>query len=196
MAGSFPPPPADEWWLAVDDAQAGAVAAAVEESGAGVARSRADERTDATEGPLRIGVQAALWVVVAAALLLAVAGIAMSATVSVRTRRLELARLQALGAARGSLVRSLLLEHVVVAALGLVAGVAVGTFLARAVAPLVTVSPTGGSPVPGVVVTAAWSAQVALVGTLLGLTTVVVAVVTNVLLKRASRELLRLGDDR
>jgi len=196
MAASFPPPPANEWWLAADDAQADAVAAAVEEAGDGVARSRVQERTAATDGPLRIGVQAALWVVVAASLLLAVAGIAMSATVSVRTRRLELARLQALGAARASLVRSLLLEHVVVAALGLVAGVAVGTFLARAVAPLVTVSPTGGSPVPGVVVAADWPAQVALVGTLLGLTAVVVAVVTNGLLKRASGELLKLGDDR
>ncbi|WP_426592873.1 FtsX-like permease family protein [Cellulomonas sp. McL0617] len=196
MTGAFAPPTADEWWLAVPDAQAGDVARTIERAGDGLARTRVDARTDATDGPLRIGVQAALWVVVAAALLLAVAGIAMSATVSVRTRQLELARLQALGAARGALVRSLLLEHVAVAALGLVAGVAVGTFLARAVAPLVTVSPTGGTPVPGVVVLAGWPGQVVLVGTLLALTAVVVAVVTNGLLKHASGELLRLGDDR
>lgn len=195
MVAAGEPPPTDEWWLSVQDARAAAVASTIETTGGGVAHTRVAARTDATDGPLRVGVQAALWVVVAAAVVLAVAGIAMSATVSVRARRLELARLQALGVARTSLVRSLLLEHVVVATLGLAAGVAIGAFLARAVAPLVTVSSTGGTPVPGVVVHAGWSAQLVLLGMLLASTVAVVAVVTNVLLKRASGELLRLGDD-
>ena len=52
----------------------------------------------ATDGPLHVGVQAALWIVVVAAIALAVSGLAMSAAVTVRSRRLEFARLQALGA--------------------------------------------------------------------------------------------------
>ncbi len=63
-------------------------------------------------------------------------------------------------------------------------------------APLVTVSATGGTPVPGVVVQAGWTEQIVLVGVLLVLTAAVVVIVTNVQIKRASGELLRLGDDR
>ena len=101
-----------------------------------------------TDGPLRVGVQAALWIVTIAAVTLAVAGFAMSATVAVRTRRLELARLQALGAARSGLVRSVLVEHAILGILGLLAGLTLGAVLGRVVAPLVTVSASGSRPVP------------------------------------------------
>ena len=98
LLGSATNPLLDEWWLQVPDARAAAWST---RSGRGPRHGRrpGHAREAATEGPLRVGVQAALWIVTVAALALAVAGFAMSATVAVRTRRLELARLQALGAA-------------------------------------------------------------------------------------------------
>ena len=113
-----------------------------------------------------------------------------------RTRRLELARLQALGAARSGLVRSVLVEHGIVGVLGLVAGLALGAVLGQVVAPLVTVSAEGGRPVPAVVVQWPWPTQAALVVALVVLVGGAVALTTSSLLRRASGELLRLGDER
>ena len=79
---------------------------------------------------------------------------------------------------------------------GLAAGLALGALLARVVAPLVTVSATGGRPVPQVVVHWPWPAELALVTLLVVLVGTAVALTTNLLLRRASGELLRLGDER
>ncbi|MBO3086491.1 FtsX-like permease family protein [Cellulomonas fengjieae] len=186
----------DEWWLEVPDEHAPGLIDHLEQAGLGVSESRAVQRGEATDGPLRISVQAALWIVTFAAVALAVAGFAMSATVAVRTRRLELARLQALGSARSGLVRSVLVEHAILGVLGLLAGLALGALLGRVVAPLVTVAGDGRRPVPAVIVQWPWAVQLALVTVLLVLVGLAVATTTNALLRRASGELLRLGDER
>lgn len=186
----------DEWWMQVPDASAPAVVDHVRQEDVGVAVDRVTTREIAIDGPLRVGVQAALWIVTAAAVALAVAGFAMSATVAVRTRRLELARLQALGAPRSGLVRSVLVEHGILGVLGLLAGLTLGAVLGQVVAPLVTVSAEGGRPIPAVVVQWPWLSQATLVVVLVVLVGGAVALTTNALLKRASGELLRLGDER
>ncbi|GIG19615.1 hypothetical protein Cch01nite_03390 [Cellulomonas chitinilytica] len=196
VLASQPAPLLDGWWLQVPDDRAAGVVAAATEQDLGEASSRAQAREVATDGPLRVGVQAALGIVTTAALALAVAGFAMSATVSVRTRRLELARLQALGASRSGLVRAVLVEHAILGVLGLVAGLALGALLASVVGPLVTVSAAGSRPVPAVVVQWPWPTQLALVATLVVLVGAAVAVTTSALLRRASGALLRLGDER
>ncbi|WP_029291743.1 FtsX-like permease family protein [Cellulomonas sp. HZM] len=196
IASGQPAPSVDEWWVTVPDDEAAAAVDGLRSAHVGDVVSRAEARAAATDGPLRVGVPAALWIVVVAALALALAGLAMSATVSVRMRRLELARLQAVGAPRGGLVRSVLVEHGVLAAVGGLVGLALGTLLGRVVAPLVTVSSAGTAPVPGVVVLWGWRTQGVLVGTLVVVGALVVALTTNALLRRASGELLRLGDER
>ncbi len=189
-------PMLDEWWAQVPDDRAAQVAAAVLQADLGEPTSRVAVRDAATDGPLRIGVQAALWIVTVAALALAFAGFAMSATVSVRTRRLELARLQALGASRGGIVRSVLVEHAIIGVLGVAAGLAIGGLLASVLGPLLTVSAVGLRPVPRALVQWTWPEQLALVAALTGLVALAVAVTTNALLRRASGALLRLGDER
>ncbi|MDQ0371913.1 FtsX-like permease family protein [Cellulomonas humilata] len=196
LLGSSTSPLLDEWWLQVPDAGAPALVEQVRHDDLGVAVDRVTAREVATDGPLRIGVQAALWIVTVAAVALAVAGFAMSATVAVRTRRLELARLQALGAPRSGLVRSVLVEHGILGVLGLVAGLTLGAVLGQVVAPLVTVSAEGGRPVPAVIVQWPWPTQAALVVVLVVLVGGAVALTTSSLLRRASGELLRLGDER
>ncbi|ROS23039.1 FtsX-like permease family protein [Cellulomonas sp. PhB150] len=186
---------ADEWWLEVPDDQAETVAATLAQDGTSTV-VRVEEREAATDGPLRVGIQAALWIVVVAALALAVSGLAMSAAVTVRSRRLEFARLQALGAPRAGLVRSVLVEHAILGTVGVVVGLALGALLAHVVAPLITTSASGQPPVPDVLVEWDWGYQLALVGALVLLVALVVGVTTSTLLKRASGELLRLGDER
>ncbi|MEZ0449310.1 FtsX-like permease family protein [Cellulomonas sp. ICMP 17802] len=196
LLSAWTDPLLDEWWMQVPDDRAASLVDQVVADELGTPTSRVAESATAIEGPLRVGVQAALWIVTFAALALAVAGFAMSATVAVRTRRLELARLQALGASRPSLVRSVLVEHVILGTLGLAAGLALGALLAQVVAPLVTVSATGGRPVPQVVVHWPWPTQLVLLTLLVLLVGTAVALTTNLLLRRASGELLRLGDER
>lgn len=196
LLGSSTDPLLDEWWLQVPDASTPALVEQVRAEDLGVAVDRVSAREVAIDGPLRVGVQGALWIVTVAAVALAVAGFAMSATVAVRTRRLELARLQALGTARSGLVRSVLVEHGILGVLGLVAGLVLGAVLGRVVAPLVTVSAQGSRPVPAVAVQWPWPTQTALVVVLVVLVAGAVAFTTNSLLRRASGELLRLGDER
>jgi len=196
LQSAWSDPLLDEWWLQVPDEDAADLVRQVEAVELGAPTSRVAEQSAAIEGPLRVGVQAALWIVTFAALALAVAGFVMSATVGVRTRRLELARLQALGASRPSLVRSVLVEHVILGTLGLAAGLALGAVLARVIAPLVTVSAVGGQPVPAVVVHWPWATELVLVTLLVVLVGSAVALTANLLLRRASGELLRLGDER
>ncbi|MFI2753437.1 FtsX-like permease family protein [Cellulomonas sp. P22] len=189
-------PVLDSWWLAVPDARAAEIAQDVRERLGGTTTDLAALETEMIDGPLRIGIQSALWVTVLAALALAVAGFTMSATVSVRLRRLEFARLQALGARRSGLVRSVVAEHALLAVLGFVSGSLLGTFLTRLISPRVTVAPDGSPPVPDVQLVWAWPNQTALLVTLGVLLALAVTLTTTVLLRRASAELLRLGDDR
>ena len=93
-------------------------------------------------------------------------------------------------------MRSVLVEHVILGTLGLAAGLALGAVLARVIAPLVTVSAAGGQPVPAVVVHWPWATELVLVTLLVVLVGSAVALTANLLLRRASGELLRLGDER
>ncbi len=186
----------DEWWAEVPDAHASELVAEIRDRYAGDAIARVDLEESLTRGPLRLGVTAALLLITLSSVLLAVAGLTMSATVSVRQRRLELARLQALGAARSTLVRSVVAEHALLVLIGLVAGGVLGTLMARLVAPLLTLSATGRPPVPTVELVWAWAEQTTMMAALAVLLAVGVTVTASTLMRRASAELLRLGDDR
>ncbi|CAM5790537.1 ABC3 transporter permease protein domain-containing protein OS=Cellulomonas persica OX=76861 GN=CPE01_17770 PE=4 SV=1 [Cellulomonas persica] len=185
----------DEWWALVDDDDARDAAAAVQAAGVGRTTTRVEAAAQATDGPLHVAIPAALWIVTLSAVALAVAGIALSATVAVRTRRLELARLQALGASQGSLARSIVGEYLLLGVIGTAAGIGVGALLAWVVGPLVTVSPRGLAPVPAVVVQWPWPVLGSVVGALALGAMLAVVVTTRALLRRASGALLRLGDE-
>ncbi|MCC2307074.1 FtsX-like permease family protein [Cellulomonas chengniuliangii] len=186
----------DEWWAEAADDHASEAAAVIREKHAGTAEARVDVEESLSRGPLRLGVTSALLLITLAAVALAVAGLTMSATVSVRQRRLELARLQALGAARSTLVRSVLAEHSLLVLMGMLGGGALGALMARLVAPLLTLGANGRPPTPTVQLVWAWTSQTTLLVTLAALLAVAVTCTATALMRRASAELLRLGDDR
>lgn len=188
-------PLVDSWWLTAPDDAAPALARAVAGATGGTATVRVTQRSAAVAGPLRVAVPAALSLVTAATAALVLVGLGAAAAAAVRSRRLELARLQALGAPRTSLVGGLVGEHALLVALGAGAGLAIGYGLARVVAPVLTVSADGRRPVPTPLLvwehaaTAATTAGLALGACL------VVTVLATALVRRASGALLRLGDD-
>lgn len=185
----------DSWWLTADDHDAPRLAAAAAAAADGTATVRATERARAVAGPLRVAMPAALSLVTAATGVLVLVGLGTSAAAAVRSRRLELARLQALGAARPSLVAGVAGEHALLIGLGAGAGLAIGYGLARVVAPVLTVSGDGRRPVPDAVLDWQDGAAVAITAGLALAACLVVAVLAAVLVRRASGALLRLGDD-
>lgn len=196
LTAAWTDPLLDEWWLGAGADAASTLTSTARTRLAANATSRYELGASLTDGPLRIGVQAALWTATAASLLLAVAGFAMSATISVRLRRLELARLEALGASRPGLLRAVLAEHTLLGTLGIGAGAALGALLGRLVVPLLTVGADGARPVPAVVVHWPWPAEGALLALMVTLISVTVTVATVALLRPTASSLLRLGDDR
>ncbi|MBO0925961.1 hypothetical protein J1G44_15905 [Cellulomonas sp. zg-ZUI199] len=189
-------PLVDAWWLTAPDEAAPVLAAEIARSTGATATVRVTEREAAVAGPLRVAVPAALSLVTGATLVLVLVGLGASTAAAVRSRRLELARLQALGAGRRSLVAGLVGEHALLVALGAVAGAAIGYGLARVVAPILTVSTDGRRPVPAPVLVWDPGASLALTTGLAAAACAVVAVLAAALVRRASGALLRLGDDR
>lgn len=184
----------DAWWGPADASTSPALAAALVQAGLDDVVTRAEARTQALEGPLRVGVPAALVLVLGATGVLLLVGLANDAAVGVRVRRLELARLQALGLGRGAVVVALLLERTLLLVVGLGAGVAAGLGLGRLLGPVLTVSADGGPPVPDARVDWAWGTQLPVLVTVAVACTLVVVVVCAVMVRRTSGALLRMGD--
>ncbi|WP_415950422.1 FtsX-like permease family protein [Streptomyces sp. KLOTTS4A1] len=147
--------PPNEWWLTTDPAQAGQVAAAL--------RARPDldpeqvlVRPEAAEqlrdDPLGAGPQSALLAVAAVAAALAAVGFAVSAAGSLRERAAEFSVLRALGTPQRELARLVTAEQGVLIGVSLMAGLALGAVLTRAVLPLIVLTADAGKPVPPVLV--------------------------------------------
>jgi hypothetical protein len=181
-------PLVDAWWLPAD-----ADAAALRDAGASVI-TRAEVADDLRAGPLRVGVLAALGLLVVAAVALAVVGAALHAAGTAEDRGPEVARLLAVGAAPRAVAGTHVLQHLVLDVLAVAAGTAAGAAVARALAPALTVSATGGRPVPDALAVWSWPAAGSIAAVLLvGSAAVVLPVVVG-LVRSASAAHLRLGD--
>lgn len=184
-------PVVDAWWVA--DPQRGDAADRLDALGLGSVVSRAEVAGQLTGGPLRVGVPAALIVLVVAAVLLGLGGIALHVTSDVRARALEVARLRGLGVSRRNVVVGLVAQHGAVLALVLVAGVAVGAVAARLVGPLLVRTEGGGAPVPSALAQWPWPSEGLLFGVLLLGGLGVTAAVVSIQARRADVAHLRVG---
>jgi ABC-type antimicrobial peptide transport system permease subunit len=143
----------DEWWVDVPSGQARAYLAAHPSThGVPAAKSRDILAQQMQQNPLRVATQAALWLAILAAALLAAVGFAVHTAAAMRSRRLEFAELRAIGLSRGKLIGLIAVESLLLAVLGIVFGMGVGALLSWLVAPLVAVSPDGTPAVPSVIV--------------------------------------------
>ena len=166
-------PLVDEWWVDVSPGDSAGYLSALPDAAVAVSASRLAERLQ--ESPLRVATQAALWVAIAASTLLAAVGFGVHSAAGLRSRRLELAQLRAIGYSRRRLVGLIATESLLMSVLGAVFGISIGVLLAFLVGPLVAVSPTGAPTVPSVVV----DVPVAGIALLLAEVVVVLAIVVS-----------------
>ncbi|MFE5047880.1 FtsX-like permease family protein [Streptomyces sp. NPDC056637] len=149
----------DEWWLSTEPGRSAEAASALR------ARPDADPaqvvvRSEIAESlrddPLGAGPQSALAAAAVAAALLAAVGFAVNTAGSMRERGDEFAILRALGAPRRQLARLVAAEQGILVALALLVGLALGSFLTRAVVPLVVLTGQATQPMPRVLVELPW----------------------------------------
>ena len=180
----------DEWWV---DVAAGGGAQFIRDHPDGVSAEVLGR--DLRESPLRIATPMALWLTIIAGALLASIGFAMHTTSGLRSRRLELAQLAAIGVPRPKLLALVTIESLITGLLGALLGAAIGVLLALLVGPLVASSPDGRPPVPSVIVELPWLQFVLLD---VGIAVVLAIVVITVARGRAfaqPAELLRWGGE-
>ena len=185
----------DAWWVAAPAATSATVATGLTDVDA-VVRTRAGEQDKALTGPISVAVPVALSLVGFSAAILVLIGAGSVAAASVRARRLELARLQAIGASRPGLVGGLLAESTVLVVVGALAGVLAGYGLAAVVAPLLTMSADGRTPAPEPWLVWAWGDQALQTFAVAAGASAVVAAVVVAGVRRTSGAALRMGDDR
>ena len=147
------------------------------------------------QAPLRVATQAALWLAIVAGALLAAVGFAVHSATTLRSRRLELAQLRAIGLSRNKLVGLITAESLLISVLGAVFGTAIGVLLVLLVGPLVAASPDGSPPVPSVAVHIPWSSIGLLIVGLAAALVLVVFVVARVQRSVEPAELLRGGTE-
>ena len=191
-------PAVDAWWVgkpttSTEPGVAGGAAANVAALGLGRVETRTQVLEQLSRGPLRVGLPAALIVLVPAAVLLVLAGTVMHVTSDVEARALEMARLRGLGVGRRSVLGGLLAQHGGVLALLLGAGALLGAVSSWALGPLLIRSDLGAAPVPTAVALWPWPAEAALLAVLLlgGMAVIVLVVVVQ--LRRANTAHLRVG---
>lgn len=172
-------PLVDEWWVDVPDDGVDAYLAALPTTPTGgpvAVETDVLSHTvhDLQAGPLRIALPAALWLVTAAAGVLAVVGFGVRTGATVRARQVEFAQLRAVGLQRRLVTRLVALEAALLASLGAVFGITLGLVLGTVVGPLVAVSADGTAPVPDVRAVVPWLPILAVAAALLASVAVVV----------------------
>jgi hypothetical protein len=108
-----------------------------------------------------------LWLLVAAAGVLAVAGTVVQTAAALEARSVDVARLQGMGVPRRAVVSALLVEHGIVNLLVVGAGGAVGWVTSTAVGPLLVVASDGRAPVPSALPQWSWVVEGVVLGVLL-----------------------------
>jgi ABC-type antimicrobial peptide transport system permease subunit len=187
--------PLDEWWVDVPSGTA-AEYLDVHADVPGIASAVSAELVarDLQQGPLRVPTQAALWLAIIAAAVLAAVGFAVHTAATLRLRNTELAQLRAIGFTRRSLVALIGVESAFLAALGTLFGITLGVLLGNLVGPLIAVSPSGRPTVPSVIVEIPWGSLVLLILELVAVLSLVVVVVARAQKGSDPANILRVGD--
>ncbi|MEW2347357.1 FtsX-like permease family protein [Streptomyces sp. NPDC006684] len=157
-AGATPLAPT-EWWLSTAEGRSGAVAARLRErpdSDPADVLVRDEVRRTLVGDPLGAAPRTALLAAALAAAAIAAVGFTAGAMGSLRERRSEHAVLRALGISGRKLARQTFWEQVLLVAVGLGAGLALGVVLSRWLVPLTVLTARAARPVPGVLVEMPW----------------------------------------
>ncbi|MEP6480424.1 MAG: ABC transporter permease [Rhodoglobus sp.] len=186
-------PMVDEWWVDVPVGQGQAYLNRVKNPAGALSSEVFGLQLE--QAPLRVATQAALWLAIVAGGLLAAVGFAVHSATMLRSRRLELAQLRAIGLSRNKLVGAITVESLFISLLGAVFGIAIGVLLMVLVGPLVAVSPDGLPPVPSVAVQIPWSSIGLLIVGLAAVLAIIVFAIARIQRSVEPAELLRGGTE-
>ena len=174
-----------EQWLATAPEQTASVAATLRRApfDSPTVLGRIERAEQLRADPLALGTIGALALGFIAAVLVAILGFTLSATIAARERQAEFALLRALGLHPRQLVAWLSLEQGITVALSLLGGVALGLLLSWLVLPLVTLTQAGTAAYPPTQVAIPWGTAALLIGGVL-LALVAVAIILATLARR------------
>ncbi|MFC1408061.1 ABC transporter permease [Streptacidiphilus sp. N1-12] len=170
------------WWLTSRDS-AGTAAAVAGQPALGSAQTKAQVAAGLRSDPFRSGLRKVLELSRILAPCFAVVGFTVHAVISSRERRREFALLRAMGIRSRTLSTLLGAEQLSIALFAVVPGALMGTALAAAVLPLITVDDSGQAPYPPLRVVLPWAR--------VGLTALVTAGAISVVVMALARLLAR-----
>ncbi|WP_230487280.1 FtsX-like permease family protein [Nocardioides anomalus] len=166
IAGGHLEPVVDGWWVGEPGA---GTERALEALGLGEVTSRRAVTDDLLRGPFEVLVPTVLATLVAASVVLLLAGVALATGADQRRRAGELTRLRALGLRRPEALRVTLVEHAAFLGPLVLLGLLVGAGSALVLGPLLVRSDLGSAPVPSAVADWPWGvASLVLGGALAG----------------------------
>ncbi|MEV0149242.1 MULTISPECIES: ABC transporter permease [unclassified Nonomuraea] len=177
LAAGQQPRPATEWWLAVRDGATAPARAALDRRPEWdvTAVDRRELTAALRDDPLAGGLQGALILGFVAALVFAVLGFLVNATVAVRERAAEFAVLRALGVSSRQLLGLLAVEQAFVVGLSLVAGTALAAVMGVLVVPHIVLTGQASAVTPDVVLDVPWAATAGLLALVTALLFAIVA---------------------
>jgi hypothetical protein len=150
---------AGELWIAAKPGAASQVSARLVSSGlAGAAQDRYSTAAQLVDDPIRSGPLGALTIAAWAAVLFALVGYGSHVAALLRERVPQLAAVRALGVGAGRIGLAFGVEQALVAAVGVLAGGAIGLLLSELILPATVLARDGQRPVPTVLVGLDWTA--------------------------------------
>lgn len=159
VANSLAPVGAGELWIAAEPGAAAQVAARLVSGGlAGDAQDRFSTAAQLVDDPVRSGPLGALIIAAWAAVLFALVGYSSHVAALLRERVPQLAAVRALGVGAGRIGLAFAVEQALVAAVGVLAGGAIGLLLSELIIPATVLARDGQTPIPGVLVGLDWTA--------------------------------------
>lgn len=187
----------DEWWVDISKGQSAEYTGSIAESGQGLAAQSVELLAESMQQhPLRVANQAAVWLVIAGAIILAAVGFSVHATGTLRSRAVEFAQLRAIGLSRRKIVGAVAVESALISFFSLGFGVAIGVLLAYLVGPLVGASADGTPPVPEVAVQLPFAQMALFAGELLAVVLLVMAVTASAQRRADPATVLRQAEER
>ncbi|WP_062442292.1 ABC transporter permease [Herbidospora daliensis] len=194
LAGAYPPHPATEWWLSADGGRAEAeMTRHVDWDQTIVSRTTLTRQLQ--DDPLASGLQGALILGFAAALVFAVLGFLVNAAVAARERATEFALLRALGVSFNQVFGLLAVEQTFIIGLSLVGGTALAVAVATLVVPHIVLTGQATAVTPGVLLDIPWGATAALLAAVALLLFAVVGGLARTLRRQGLGRALRIGED-
>ncbi|WP_030450757.1 FtsX-like permease family protein [Herbidospora cretacea] len=194
LAGAYTPHAATEWWLAADGPRAEAeMRRHIDWDQTIVSRTALTRQLQ--DDPLASGLQGALILGFAAALVFAVLGFLVNAAVAARERTTEFALLRALGVSFNQVFGLLAVEQTFIIGLSLVGGTALAVAVATLVVPHIVLTGQATAVTPGVLLDIPWGATAALLAAVALLLFAVVGGLARTLRRQGLGRALRIGED-